>query len=142
MIVASPILRQTSLGLEDAGDLAQVRVATTTRQISQTNTNAKLENPRSDAIVAGDDLKGGVTVPIVASIAGQDGSALVDTDLRDRIVQGSSGASTPVSNHPAKTPWALRVKHLPIPVTESELRHFFGEAARGVRCFLKFFSFT
>ena len=44
----------------------------------------------------------------------------------------SGGSQTPVGRRGSRNPWTLFVKHLPVPVTEEEIREFFGEAATGV----------
>ena len=44
----------------------------------------------------------------------------------------SGGSQTPVGRRGSRNPWTLYVKHLPVPVTEEEIREFFGEAAAGV----------
>ncbi|KAG8710069.1 hypothetical protein FRC08_017668 [Ceratobasidium sp. 394] len=43
----------------------------------------------------------------------------------------STGAQTPPTG-PRRHPWTLYIRPLPIPVAESELREFFGEAAEGI----------
>ena len=45
----------------------------------------------------------------------------------------SGGSQTPVGRRGSRNPWTLFVKHLPVPVSEEEIREFFGEAASGVR---------
>jgi hypothetical protein len=44
----------------------------------------------------------------------------------------TGGALTPVSRRGSRNPWTLFVKHLPVPVTEDEIRDFFGDAKSGV----------
>jgi len=44
----------------------------------------------------------------------------------------SGGSQTPVGRRGSRNPWTLFVKHLPLPITEEEIREFFGEAAAGV----------
>lgn len=44
----------------------------------------------------------------------------------------SGGSQTPVGRRGSRNPWTLFVKHLPVPVSEEEIREFFGEAAPGV----------
>ena len=44
----------------------------------------------------------------------------------------SGGSQTPVGRRGPRNPWTLFAKHLPIPVSEEEIREFFGEAASGV----------
>ncbi|KAG9090459.1 hypothetical protein FS749_000516, partial [Ceratobasidium sp. UAMH 11750] len=43
----------------------------------------------------------------------------------------STGAQIPPTS-PRRHPWTLYIRPLPIPVAESELREFFGEAAEGI----------
>lgn len=45
------------------------------------------------------------------------------------------GALTPTGRRASRNPWTLFVKHLPVPVTEDEIKDFFGEAKGGVRIF-------
>jgi hypothetical protein len=45
----------------------------------------------------------------------------------------AGGAITPTARRGSRSPWTLSVKHLPIPVTEDEIKDFFGEAKSGVR---------
>ena len=44
----------------------------------------------------------------------------------------SGGSQTPVGRRGSRNPWTLFVKHLPVPVSEEEIREFFGEGASGV----------
>lgn len=44
----------------------------------------------------------------------------------------STGARTPVTNRPKRNPWTLFVNQLPVPVSEDEIKTFFGSAASNV----------
>lgn len=44
----------------------------------------------------------------------------------------SAGARTPLTNRPKRNPNTLFVNHLPLNVTEEEVRQFFGTSAEGV----------
>jgi len=48
----------------------------------------------------------------------------------------SGGALTPLSRRGSRNPWTLFVKHLPVPVTEDEIKDFFGDAKSGVSILL------
>lgn len=45
----------------------------------------------------------------------------------------STGARTPLTARPKRNPWTLFVNQLPVPVSEDEIRTFFGSAATNVR---------
>jgi hypothetical protein len=45
----------------------------------------------------------------------------------------SSGTRTPVNNGLKRNPWTLFVNQLPVPVSEDEIKAFFGSAASKVR---------
>lgn len=44
----------------------------------------------------------------------------------------STGARTPLTARPKRNPWTLFVNQLPVPVSEDEIRTFFGQAAPNV----------
>jgi len=44
----------------------------------------------------------------------------------------SSGARTPVNNRPKRNPWTLFINQLPVPVSEDEIKTFFGPAASNI----------
>jgi hypothetical protein len=44
----------------------------------------------------------------------------------------SIGAHTPTGRRGSRNPWTLFIKHLPVPVTEDEIKDFFGDAKSGV----------
>lgn len=68
----------------------------------------------------------GVDVNAANAGPADDGAALVSPDA------DSAGAHTPISRRGSRNPWTLFVKHLPVPVTEDEIRDFFGDAKSGV----------
>ncbi|KDQ14143.1 hypothetical protein BOTBODRAFT_32931 [Botryobasidium botryosum FD-172 SS1] len=55
--------------------------------------------------------------------------ALSPTNLGN---ESSTGVRTPTSRRPPRHPWTLYVNRLPIPVTEDELREYFGDAKAGI----------
>ncbi|KIM27296.1 hypothetical protein M408DRAFT_171942 [Serendipita vermifera MAFF 305830] len=64
---------------------------------------------------------------IDVNAANEDGTtSLVSPDA------DSAGAHTPVSRRGSRNPWTLFVKHLPVPVTEDEIKDFFGDAKSGI----------
>lgn len=44
----------------------------------------------------------------------------------------SSGARTPITARPKRNPWTIFISQLPVPVSEDEIRSFFGPAAANV----------
>lgn len=54
----------------------------------------------------------------------------------------SSGTRTPVNNRPKRNPWTLFVNQLPVPVSEDEIKTFFGPAASNVRCYSQIIPYT
>lgn len=44
----------------------------------------------------------------------------------------TGGAQTPISRRGARNPWTLFIKHLPVPVSEDEIKEFFGDAKNGI----------
>jgi len=55
-----------------------------------------------------------------------------DAETGPSAASGIGGAQTPTSRRGSRNPWTLFLKHLPVPVTEDEIKEFFGDAKSGV----------
>lgn len=70
-------------------------------------------------------------------VAGEEGGSTLSPGGAEGSVTG--GAQTPTGRRGSRNPWTLFVKHLPVPITEEEIKDFFGEAKSGVRIWSDFF---
>ncbi|KAG8783878.1 hypothetical protein FS842_007102, partial [Serendipita sp. 407] len=63
---------------------------------------------------------------------GVEGTSTVEDGLAVSPSAETGGGHTPTSRRGPRNPWTLFVKHLPVPVTEEEIKDFFGEARNGI----------
>ncbi|KAG8836232.1 hypothetical protein FRC17_008968 [Serendipita sp. 399] len=75
--------------------------------------------------------EGGKKDKVKVDITGVEGSIGTDDNLAVSP-SAETGGHTPTSRRGPRNPYTLFVKHLPVPVTEDEIKEFFGEAKTGI----------